>query len=283
MVVLWECATGPELYEVARADGMVIVPVGAIEQHGPHLPVSTDSVAAEQLATAAAQRANLSIPVVLAPTMRYGYSEDHLGFAGTLTLSARVLEDVLTEIGASVLTSGFKRLLFLNGHGSNDRLLYYVVRRVRERAQRECAIAGVTYWKLATHDLAELRRSGSGGMGHACELETSLMLHFTPDLVHMDRAVREVPAPYSRYRADDLLSSGSVLTPERFVERTRSGVMGDPLMATAAQGERFADAITGRLSEFLEEFAGWPVGIVTQDTAWDDPAREPSKPHTEEV
>jgi len=259
MVVRWEQATGPELHAVALAGGMVIMPMGAIEQHGPHLAVSTDSMTAEYLALAAAEIAKVSIPLVLAPTMRYGYSEDHLGFAGTLSLPARVLEDVLTEVAISALRNGFHRLLFLNGHGSNDRLLYYVVRRVRERSQSACALAGVTYWKLATRDLSDLRQSDSGGMGHACELETSLMLHFMPDCVHMDRAVREVPIPYSRYRGNDLLASGAVVTPERFIEHTGSGVAGDPLLATAAQGARFAAAIALRLAEFIEEFAGWPL------------------------
>ncbi len=248
-----------EFVDAAAADAIVVVPVGSIEQHGPHLPVATDAWAAEHLVEAALLEVPRGRRVLIAPALRYGFSHDHVGFPGTLSITARLLEDLLTEIGVGIIASGFHRILLVNGHGGNDRLLYYVVRRIRERSPRPVAIAALTYWKLATEQLRSLRQSEPGGMGHACELETSLMLHFRPDTVRMEHALREVPPPYSGERGDDLLSSGAVVAPDRFLELSSSGVTGDPLVASAQQGRLFAEAIAGRLAAFIDEFASWPL------------------------
>jgi creatinine amidohydrolase len=255
--VRWFDATWPELKDAAAAGAIVIVPVGAVEQHGHHLPTGTDALCAEHLVQATLELTR--VPVVMAPVVHYGYSDDHLGFPGTLSISAKLLEDMLVEVGRSILVSGFCRIIFINGHGSNDRLLYYAVRRLRTEARQPLALAAATYWKLAAQDLTELRHSPLGGMGHACELETSLVLHFRPEVVQLERAVREIPPPYSRYRGTDLLAPGSVIAPDMFKDLTRSGVSGDPLAASADQGSRFALAIAKRLAEFLDEFAAWPL------------------------
>lgn len=255
----WDRCSWPDLKALASAGAIVVIPVGSIEQHGPHLPVATDAICAERLVDAAVERLTEDIRVVVAPAMRYGYSEDHLGFPGTLSIGSRTLEDVLIEVGAGVAASGFERLAFVNGHGGNERLLYNVVRGVRRECSRPLAVAGVTYWKLAQAELAGLRRSEMGGMGHACELETSLMLHFEPESVRMERAVRAIVHPYSPLRGNDLLAPGPVVAPDRFSERTDSGVAGDPTVASAEQGARFAQVISGRLAAFLHEFAAWPL------------------------
>lgn len=249
----------PDLRTAAEAGSIVVVPVGSIEQHGPHLPVATDSMCVAGVVRLAAERVGERVPMVVAPVVQYGFSEDHLGFPGTISLPAAQLENMLVSIGSSIVASGFSRVVLVNGHGSNDRLLYYALRRIRAAVTGRIALAATTYWSLARDDLAALRLSETGGMGHACELETSLMLHFHPETVHMDRAVREIPVGYSRYRGSDLLATGPVVAPDRWLERSRSGVTGDPLLATAEQGGRFADAIATRLATFFEEFAGWPL------------------------
>jgi creatinine amidohydrolase len=256
--VRWDDLTSPELGALAADPAaVVIVPVGATEQHGPHLPVSTDARCAEDLALRTA-RSVAQVPVVVAPAFRYGASDEHLGFAGTLSIPAELLETMLVEIALGIVSSGFGRVLFLNGHGGNDRLLYYALRRIRARSPRAVALAATTYWKIAADELRGLRRSAEGGMGHACELETSLMLFLDPDHVHADRRVTEVPIR-SPFRGADLLSAGTVYAPDRFSELTSSGVAGDPSVASVEQGERFADAIVARLVAFVDEFAGWAL------------------------
>jgi creatinine amidohydrolase len=254
----WERMTSPMIAAAAQKNAVVVVPVGSIEQHGPHLPTMTDSACVEHLVERAA---GLLAPgeFIVAPGVRYGYSHDHLGFAGTLSISARLLEEMLVEIAASVVLSGFDRIAFVNGHGSNASLLYYVVRRVRDAAPRAVSVTGATYWTLAREALSDARRSAIGGMGHACELETSLMLQFEPDMVDMDRAVREMPEPYSRFRSSDLLSPGPAVAPDRFKVRTESGVSGDPLVATAEHGAHMADIIVRALADFLGDFATWEL------------------------
>lgn len=255
----WCDMTSPSLAAAAASGAVVVLPVGSIEQHGPHLPVSTDSTIVSSLVERAVRDQTLDGAVVVAPTVEYGFSDDHLGFAGTLSLPARTLEDLLVEVGRRILDSGFARLVLVNGHGSNDRLLYYAIRRIRDVARRPVALAATTYWALAADDIRAIRRSGPGGMGHACELETSLMLHFRPETVRLELAVREIPEPYSNYRGTDLLGSSPVVAPDRWADRSRSGVTGDPLVATPQQGARFAEAIAARLGAFLQEFASWPL------------------------
>lgn len=259
--MLWQEMTGPDLRTAGEAGAVLAVPIGAVEQHGPHLPVGTDSLCAAEISREAVARLPAEVQAVLAPPLWYGYSHDHLGFAGTLSLPARVMEDVLVAIGVTAAASGFRRILFVNGHGGNDRLIYYALRRIRDAVGHDMCLAGVTYWKLASADLQRLRSSSPGGMGHACELETSLVLHFREDLVKMDLARREVPPPYSRYRAVDLLGSGAVVSPDMFRQRTSSGVTGDPTVATAEKGMAFTEAIAQELANLVTEFSTWPLSL----------------------
>jgi len=259
--VRWARLTSPQIAAAAASDAVVVVPVGSIEQHGPHLPTMTDSACIEHLVQDAVDRLDGSPLTLIAPTVPFGFSADHLGFAGTLSVPAELLADLLVEIGRSILLSGFRRLVYLNGHGSNASLLYYVVRRIRDLAPEPVTVTAATYWSLAREELAAARRSEKGGMGHACELETSLMLHYEPETVDMALAVREIPKAYSPYRAADLLSTGPAVAPDRFRDRTHSGVQGDPTVADAEHGAHMASLTAAALARFLRDFASWNVAI----------------------
>lgn len=256
----WQDMTKDQLAAAATRDAVVVVTVGATEQHGPHLPVGTDSMCAQEIALAAASIARAAgTEVILAPPVWWGYSRDHDGFPGTLSLRHRTLSALLVDIGGSVLISGFSRLLYLNGHGSNDRLLYYVLRDVHDSVNIPSALAAVTYWKLATDVLSAERESQAGGMAHACELETSLMLKFHPELVRMDLASNERAAAYSSYRRQELLSSGPVMAPDRFRDLTESGVIGDPTLATTQKGSSWTAALAVRAAELIQDMSRWPL------------------------
>lgn len=256
----WQDMTTDELGAAAAEDAVVVITVGATEQHGPHLPVGTDSMCAQGLvAQATAKAAEEGVQVVVAPPVWVGYSRDHEGFPGTLSVGHQALSLLLSDLGRSVLANGFRRILFLNGHGSNDRLLYYVLRDIQDSAGLPCALAAVTYWKLATDVLAATRESSSGGMAHACELETSLMLHHHANLVHMELARNERAQEHSHYRHQDLLSGGPVMAPDHFRDLTHSGVVGDPRLATASKGQDWSTAIADRISRLLVDLTGWPL------------------------
>lgn len=259
--VRWERLSSPEIAAAAGSGAVVVVPVGSIEQHGPHLPTMTDSACVEHVVRDAVDRLDGSPLTLIAPTVKFGFSADHLGFAGTLSIPAELLADLLVEIGRSILLSGFRRIVYVNGHGSNASLLYYVVRRIRDLAPEPVTVTGATYWSLAREELAAARRSEEGGMGHACELETSLMLHYEPDTVDMALAVREMPKSYSPYRATDLLSTGPAVAPDRFRDRTHSGVQGDPTVADAEHGAHLSSLAADALARFIRDFASWELAI----------------------
>lgn len=255
----WQNMTKDELAAAADRGAVVVVTLGATEQHGAHLPVGTDSMTAQHIAhMAATQAGDAGTEVIVAPPVWWGYSRDHLGFPGTLTLSHRTLTNLLVELGQSVTANGFSRVLFLNGHGSNDRLLYYVLRDIQDATPTPCALAAVTYWKLASDVVAAKRESTTGGMAHACEFETSLMLNSNPELVQMDLAVDERANEYSRYRRQELLASGPVMAPDRFRDLTRSGVVGDPSLATADKGLEWSTAIAAGTADLIHDLAQWP-------------------------
>lgn len=256
----WQEMSMNQLSAAAGRNAVAVLTVGATEQHGAHLPVGTDSMCAQHIARLAATIAeDAGTEVVLAPPVWWGYSRDHAGFPGTLTLSHATLTALLTELASSIVAAGFSRLLILNGHGSNDRLLYYVLRDVQDSMSAPCALAAVTYWKLASDLIARDRDSTPGGMAHACELETSLMLHAHPELVAMDRAVDERAQQYSAFRQQELLQSGPVMAPDFFRTLTESGVVGDPTLATEDKGNRWAVAIASRTAELIADLTTWPL------------------------
>lgn len=256
----WQHMTMDQLAAAAGRGAVAVLTVGATEQHGAHLPVGTDSMCAQHVAGLAASIAReAGTEVVLAPPVWWGYSRDHAGFPGTLTLSHSTLSMLLTELAANIVAAGFSRLLLVNGHGGNDRLLYYVLRDVQDSAKVPCALAAVTYWKLASDLIAADRDSTPGGMAHACELETSLMLHAHPELVVMDRAADERARQYSEFRQQELLRSGPVMAPDFFRDLTHSGVVGDPTLATQDKGDRWAAAIAARIAELIADLTTWPL------------------------
>lgn len=256
----WQNMTMDELADAAKQDAVVILTLGATEQHGSHLPSGTDSMCAQAIAAGAAEITNASGQMcIVGPPVWVGYSRDHEGFPGTLSIGHGTLSLLLVDMGVSVLANGFKRLLFLNGHGSNDRLLYYVLRDVQDSARSSSALAAVTYWKTSTDVLASDRDSSAGGMAHACELETSLMLHHHASLVHMERATDERAAEYSKYRPQELLGASPVMAPDRFRNLTHSGVVGDPLHATPAKGASWSATIARRVADLINDMTTWPL------------------------
>lgn len=265
----WRDLTAPRIRALANDRTVAVLPIGAVEQHGAHLPTGTDSTCAEGLVEQAVSMVDDQDRVVLLPPFSYGYSHDHHGFPGTISLPHRVMEDVIVAILTDVLASGFRRMLVVNGHGSNDRLVYYALRTVRDRAAVDHLAAGVTYWKAAPDELRLRRVTPPGGMAHAGELETSLMLHFAPTTVRMEHAEASFAEPYTAWRGDDILDSGRAVVPERFMDRTSTGVVGDPTSSTADAGADFAAAIARRLAALIVEMPTWPLvsaGTTTPGT-----------------
>ncbi len=234
--------TSPELKERMRETDAVIIPVGAIEQHGPHLPLCTDSVNIQAVAEDAARLER----VFVAPTLVYGVSDNHMAFCGTISLTPQTLIDVLKDIGDSVLQHGFRRLLLLNGHGGNYDAMGLAGHELR--LSHPDAVIAFTDVVSFIYDGYE---PTSGVIYHADEGETAHTLAVAPGLVRMDRAVKDVTRSfisyYQRYYSRGGPMAGRVsygVPPTETL--TTTGVMGDATAATREAGERMhAVAVEG--------------------------------------
>lgn len=253
----WEEMTAPEIAALDRATTIVALPVGSVEQHGHHLPVGTDTMIATAVLHAVAGRFHHRL-VVLPPPW-YGLSAHHMRFAGTVTLPADLMIRLVEEIVASVVAHGFRRIAVVNGHGGNGGVIDVLASTLGHRFYGQARIVSLTYFQLARDEIAEFRESGPGGMGHACEFETAMMMHLRPELVHADRAVTVYPDPGSPYLSTDLLAGSKVRTFLDFKDLSPSGTLGDPSLATPEKGARFFQVVTDALARFLEDFARWPI------------------------
>ncbi len=229
--VLFSDLRWPELMTLSNAETIVIVPVASIEQHGPHLPVVTDTMLAREVAKRAAVLSVKKTPTLVTECIWTGLSEHHMAFGGTLTLDFQSFLQVIGGVVRSLHRHGFRRICLLNAHGGNIAALQTVV----EELTRELGLKLVssTYWTLGAKELApHLERQK--GIRHACEAETSMMLAVAPDLVDTSR-FEEAACPDPR-DAEDAATDGSYRWMS-FRDKTRSGALGDPRVATAAKGE----------------------------------------------
>ena len=171
-----------EQLRAAAEDSLVVVPLGATEQHGPHLPTGTDYFTVESLAREAAVIASASVPVIVTPALPFGSSDHHFVFGGTLSLSTETYYRVLRELVESLVTDGFTRIFLVNGHGGNHELAQLVARDVA--LKRPVRVAAGSYWTIAWDALvnAEAHR-GRRLPGHAGDFETSIVLSLRPELV----------------------------------------------------------------------------------------------------
>ncbi len=227
----------------ARDRAVAILPTGAIEQHGPHLPVGVDAILGQALLDAALTRLPPDQPVWVAPPVTYGKSNEHLGYPGTITVSARVLRRIVLAVARQLQALGVRRLVILNTHGGNSAVLAAMAREAPPPHGLDVAV-------LHPDGDPELGAQEAAWGLHAGEWETSLMLACAPDLVRMDRAVGEYPAR---------LADPGELRPERapatFAWLTRDvsryGVLGDARAATAEKGRRWLAAAADRLAARL--------------------------------
>ena len=177
----FEDATREEL-RAAAADALLVLPVGAIEQHGPHLPTGTDTFHAVWVAERAAALAAERLPIVLAPALPFGSSAHHLPFGGTMSLTTSTYLAVLTELVESLIGAGFTRLFILNSHGGNHELVQLVARDVALR--REAHVAAGSWWSIAWDALVAAGAGAAGRFpGHGGRFETSVVQAMRPELV----------------------------------------------------------------------------------------------------
>lgn len=242
--------SAPVLSDSLGPDSVLVLPVGAIEQHGPHLPVATDLITAQALAERAVARFGDDLDLWLLPPLAYTKSNEHAWSAGTFWLSAATLTAVLHDLGRSVARTPARRLAFLNGHGGNSALLQMVARDIR----LETGLRTFTLHPRLPADQGGRSPEGELGMGvHGGHDETSVMLHLRPDLVDMTQARRWVPEHLSGYR--HVRFGGSVSFGWSSDDFGPGGVIGDASQATAAAGAERVEGMVAYLGEALAEVA----------------------------
>lgn len=234
----WAGKTYNDIQTVAEQNGSVlVVPIGSIEQHGHHLPVATDTVLADAIAHLGAKRVEDEVPILVTPPFWSGFSPHHMSFGGTITLDFDSMLNALENIADSALENGFDALLLLNGHGGNQSLVSAATSTIGGD-HPDVEILGLTYFKLASQFIDEIRDSDSGGMSHGGEFETSLMMHLRPELVDEDAI--EAPMLDEPYElgTQDLVEGGLLSVYREFKEYSPdTGAIGAPELASAEKGE----------------------------------------------
>lgn len=240
--------TAPDLRQLAPDRCLVIAPIAACEQHSLHLPVFTDSI----LCGAVADGVEAALPgqVLLLPLLWLGASEHHLSFGGTLTATLPTYETLLVELLTPLLRSGFHRILLLNGHGGNIDPLRVALRRLDAEFPR-AVLTGAAYWELAEAELAALCQGPRKTVGHACEIETAMMLALRPDLVHCDRIADDPDTTPASLKG--------LFWARDFGRRTDHGAVGNPEFADADRGRLMLDAVIRRLEILALELLAIPL------------------------
>jgi creatinine amidohydrolase len=253
----YERLTWPEVRRAAAEERVALVPVATLEDHGPHLPVDTDLRIVTEICERAATEAGGR--VVLLPAIPHGYDPHHMDFPGAITIGWDTFTRYLADVGRSLAHHGFRRMLFLNGHGSNQNLVEMAARLVMvERPEVLAAAAFYLASPEAATVIERVRDSTRGGMAHACELETSIYLAIDPAAVAMELAVDERSYPEGEHAWLDW-SDGPLKLMPWWSSFSRSGVQGDATLGTAAKGQALLEAAVTECVAYLDELLAKPL------------------------
>jgi creatinine amidohydrolase len=255
----------PEIERHLKHDDVALVPIGATEQHGLHLPLMTDTGWAIVAAEGAAQKAG----ALAAPPLHVGWSPHHMGFPGSLTLRPETLTQVTLDTCESLVCHGFRRIVIVNGNRiANLPPLEIAASKLRHSTGAQVVIADVGL--IAKEEVDAVCTSAPGGQDHAGESETAFMLAWRPDLVDMAKAVTEMPKRRSAFHEsiefEPAYYGNSISVVRTAADKPRgpgsTGVSGDARAATPEKGERIIAAIVDNLARLIEEIRAAPLGEV---------------------
>ncbi len=252
---LYEEMKWPEIKEVITEDRVVIIPVATLEDHGHHLPINTDVAITSTICRKAAER--ISGETILLPPQYHGYSPHHLDFPGPITIDGPIFIEFMRNVTKSLVHHGFRRILLVNGHGSNEPWLDTIARLTNvDHPNTLCAT--LSWWAIpeVAESVNEIRTSEKGGMSHAGELETSMMLAIQPELVNMSKAVKDISYQISKYFPHDdfYYPPGPVRMMPYWSTISKTGVMGDPTVATKEKGDIWLEAAIKGLIGIIRDF-----------------------------
>ena len=235
-------------------DTVAVLPLAAIEQHGPHLPVSVDAAINEALVARMLARLPPDFPALVLPTQEIGCSVEHLRYPGTLTATPETLIALWTGIGHSVARAGVRRLVLLNSHGGQVSIMDIVARRLRIEAGLFCTAA---HWPRLGYPPGLVAEHEARFGIHAGQVETAMMLAIRPDLVRMDRA-RDFRSAWAA-AGPQLAPGGGAAPAWQAQDLTSAGAVGDAAAATPALGEALLDHAAAGLAALLHEVRGFDI------------------------
>ena len=260
--LVWSHQTSSDLNDLVTLGALAVQPIGAIEQHGPHLPLGTDSIIAQAVAVEALHRS--PIMALLLPTISVGLSSEHLWAPGTLSFSPTTVLSVLLDTAESLMRARIRKLVFLNGHGGNSALLRVACREIKVKFGIQTFLA---------HPQLPRDQGGNSGLDdehgfaiHAGAGETSLMLHIDPSTVKLDRATSNLPMWLDDY--EHIGFGKDVTFGWTSDDFNPSGVIGDPTLASADHGKVLYEGAVERFVNVLDEVSrfAFPKSDARNDT-----------------
>ncbi|MFL5245034.1 MAG: creatininase family protein [Gemmataceae bacterium] len=272
----YEKLTWPEIDDAVGMGKVCIVPCGSVEQHGPHLPLDVDIVCPQGVAYGLGKV--MPDKVLVLPPVWYGYTGHVMDFPGTINTHYQTFIHQVLDITKSLAYHGFKKIILLNGHGSNMPNLDLAARRTNLETDAECVL--IAWWNLLTVDkefFPRWRQSKfPGGCAHACELETSMYLYLDGDNVRKDEIKNGVVSfneDNSPFNWVDLFAAGPATVISWTSSYSETGVLGEPELATAEKGRQVYEESVKQLGRFINYFKDRP-----KDVRRDRHRRPPSMP-----
>ena len=252
---VWNHLRSPEIAAAQRAGAVVLIPTGATEQHGAHLPMDTDILSATTIALRAAEQVE-DIPVLVANISHIGFSPECMEHPGTLSVRLETFVAIITDVVKCISTHGFHKIMIVNGHGANIAPLKAAAWQLTTDGY---PLAICTYWELITEEQAKLLNGPLSHVRHACEFETSVMLHLRPEGIEMDEAVDDLSPPWNPQLSRDPLLAEGIFFPSVF-RREGHGLVGGPTFANPETGEKLVAAAATRLARAVRVFHETDLG-----------------------
>lgn len=251
----------PELKKYIEQDSLIILPVGELEEHSLYLPVDTDARIASFLAQQIADEIAKDIPVLVMPTVWSGYTTKATQkWPGGISLRIQVFTDMIYDICASLIEMGFNKILMLDCHGQHHPMLNIVTKMIADEYDKYLVVASP--FTLSAEDFNKIRKSPRGGVSHACEWETSIIMHTNPELVDESKLTNsDIIQHHSKYVAGDSVSGGQkVIWSTWGLQQSTYGGYGDPTVASVETAEHIIRSVRKNFAEFIKEYYFYEAG-----------------------
>lgn len=248
----WDMTT-IELKDALKLNPVIILPVGQVEEHGPHLPVGCDSFIAQTIANKIAERAPKDLPIISMPVIWTGYSPKLMSkWTGTMRIRTRVVLDLVHDVLASLSEMGFRRIVIIDGHGQHRGILETAVREISDEFGVFCALTSP--FVFSAEKFKKIRKTGMGGVAHACEWETSLLQYFGYDIdLAKSTNIDKMNFKSDFYEADGF-GNKLVYISTWGIHDSKTGCLGDPTLSTPETGKEIFEYTVEKYIKFCREY-----------------------------